>query len=244
MGRWKSQGSLKSFLWCASYATLGQFALFLHPESPQVRSWVAAVADDLQQSSNKQPAPFVYWYGRRRYSFWNYLFGCVGVLAAACGVFAESCELPVPRMGLFRCGAMAPELKGSVVVVSRFSYPGYVGFQFPDQGTNLSPMYCKVDFNHWLSGKDILEPHFPYFIQGLNLALAEVAPDGAPTPPYSSVVPLWIGTPVSGSTHRSNRTEAIGTWPGLEGTGIGTCSQGKGVQNMGATSAVIVSPEY
>ena len=44
-------------------------------------------------------------------------------------------------------------------------------------------------------GSDILEPHSPYFIQGLNLALAEAAPDGALTPPYSSVVPLWIGTP-------------------------------------------------
>ena len=124
------------------------------------------------------------------------------------------------------------------MVVSRFSYPRVCWISV-SQGTNLSPMYCKADSEPLdYQGSDILEPCSPYFIQGLNLALAEVSPEGALTPPYSSVVPMWIGTPSEWSTHRSNRVreEARGTWPGLEGTGIGTCLQGKGVRNTGATS--------
>ena len=51
----------------------------------------------------------------------------------------------VPCMDPLSCGALAPELKGSVVVVSRFSCPRvYIGKQFPDQGINRTPMYCKA----------------------------------------------------------------------------------------------------
>ena len=61
------------------------------------------------------------------------------------------------------------------------------------------PCIARWTLNHWTTREvpagDILEPHSPHFISGLNLALAEVSPDEALYPLLSSAAPLWIRAP-------------------------------------------------
>ena len=102
-GKMEESGLIEIIPLMCILATLGQNALFLHPESPQGAQlggcsgwWL----DDLQQSSTNKQHPLFTDMAGDVILFKIYLFGWVGVLAAARGVFAESCDRPCAMYGL------------------------------------------------------------------------------------------------------------------------------------------------
>ena len=156
----------------------------------------------------------------------------------------------VPCMDPLSCGALAAELKGSVVVVFRFSCPREHWKSVPWPGNQPETHVSQGGLlTTGLPGKCRQVTFWSHTPRTLSRGLILHWLKFHPMRHYIHCSPVWrpcgYEPRVSGSTHRSNRIrqEARGTWPGLEGTGIGTHLKGKGVRIWGHLSAV-VSPEY
>ena len=114
-GKMEESGLIEIIPLMCILAILGQNALFLHPESPQGMQssgcsgwWL----EDLQQSSTNRQHPSFTDTAGDAILFYIYLFGYVGVLAAARGIFAESCDLFCAAHGLSQLWSKGSRVEG------------------------------------------------------------------------------------------------------------------------------------